>query len=60
MVDRVLEVMPWTKPFIYPERMMTPNLDEIIKDALAGRTPFTAPQINAALKELDALKGVWG
>lgn len=60
MVKCVLEVMPWVEPFLYPERTSTPALDKLLKDALGNRSPIDAPEVNAALKELDTLKGVWG
>jgi flavin-dependent thymidylate synthase len=60
MKDRVLEVHPWTKPFIDPERTQTPSLDKLLARGLAGRSPVDAPEINAALKEIDLLKGTWG
>lgn len=60
MVDCVLEVMPWTKPFLFPEHTRTPQLDKMLKDALGDRSPIDVPEINAALKELDIVKGVWG
>jgi flavin-dependent thymidylate synthase len=56
----VLEIHPWTKPFLDPERTQTPALDLLLKDMLNGRAPIDAPNINEALKELDALKEVWG
>ena len=60
MVARILEVMPWAEHFMYPERLQTPALDKIIKDMLDGRTPYSMPEINAALKEVDKLKATWG
>jgi len=60
MKDRVLEVHPWTKPFLDPERKRTPSLDKMLAKELAGRSPVDAPEINTALKELDQLKGTWG
>lgn len=60
MVECVLGVMPWVEPFLYPERTNTPALDKLLKDALGNRSPIDAPEVNAALKELDTLKGVWG
>jgi flavin-dependent thymidylate synthase len=56
----VLEVHPWTKLFLDPERTRTPALDMILKELLGNRSPVDVPQINAALKELDMLKEVWG
>lgn len=60
MIDELLKVHPWAREFIFPDRLQTPSLDSIIQIALAGRTPLSAPEVNAALKELDALKSTWG
>lgn len=60
MAARVLEVMPWVQPFLYPERTSTPALDALLKKELGNRSPIDAPEVNAALKELDTLKGTWG
>ncbi len=60
MAERVLEVMPWLKPFLYPERTATPALDKLLRDALGSSGPLDKPEINEALKELDKLKGIWG
>lgn len=60
MVKCVLEVMPWVEPFLYPERTNAPALDAILKEALGNRSPIDVPDVNAALKELDTLKGTWG
>lgn len=60
MVANVLEVHPWVEPFLYPERTRTPALDALLKEALGDKSPIDAPQVNLALKELDALKGTWG
>jgi flavin-dependent thymidylate synthase len=60
MVDCAIGVMPWTEQFIYPERNKTPALDAALKQALAGRSPASVPELNDALKELDQLKGTWG
>jgi flavin-dependent thymidylate synthase len=56
----VLEVHPWAKSFLDPERLQTPNLDKLLKEALGDKSPVDCPEINAALKELDVLKGTWG
>jgi len=56
----VLEVHPWTKAFLDPERLQTPNLDQLLKQALGDKSPVDKPEINGALKELDGLKGTWG
>lgn len=60
MKHLVLHVHPWTKPFLEPDRLATPHLDKMLKDALGNKSPIDAPEINAALKELDKLKGTWG
>jgi flavin-dependent thymidylate synthase len=56
----VLEVHPWAGPFLNPERTTTPELDSILKDALGDGGPLDKPHVNTALKQLDALKGIWG
>lgn len=58
--ELVRSVMPWTDMFLYPERKATPNLDLLLKKALGDGSPVDSPEVNAALKELDALKGTWG
>lgn len=60
MKDEALAAMPWIKPFLEPERLATPALDAILKRLLGSQSPVDMPEINAALKELDGLKGVWG
>lgn len=60
MALRVLEVMPWVEPFLYPDRTKTPALDAMLRDALGDSGPLDKPEVNAALKELDTLKGTWG
>lgn len=60
MVKCVLEVMPWAEPFLYPDRLATPALDTILRDALGDSGPLDKPEVNEALKELDKLKGTWG
>lgn len=60
MKSEVLRVHPWTQPFLEPERLKTPALDKLLRDALGNRSPIDAPEINAALKELDKLKATWG
>jgi len=60
MEKRILEVHPWAEPFLNPERTRTPALDKLLADALGTSGPLDKPEINAALKELDALKEVWG
>lgn len=60
MKKLVLGVHPWVQQFISPVRTATPFLDAILRDALGNRSPVDVPAINSALKELDALKAVWG
>jgi len=60
MKAEVLKVHPWADIFLSPERTRTPALDEILKTALGTAAPVDQPHINAALKELDTLKGTWG
>lgn len=56
----VTKLHPWTEPFLSPERTRTPNLDSILREALGDGSPIDKPKVNAALKELDSLKGIWG
>lgn len=56
----VKQVHPWTKPFLDPERTQTPALDALLKKELGNAGPLDKPELNAALKELDMLKEVWG
>lgn len=60
MEAQVLKVHPWANPFLNPDRLQTPALDQLLKKALGDRSPVDKPEINAALKELDNLKGTWG
>jgi len=60
MAELVLEVHPWVREFLYPERLQTPSLDKLLAEALGDGSPIDKPEVNAALKELDALKGTWG
>lgn len=60
MEHQVLQVHPWAEPFLNPQRTRTPALDKLLKDALGTSSPIDKPMINAALKELDSLKGTWG
>lgn len=60
MAKRILEVHPWADSFLWPERTRTPNLDTILRQILGDSNPTSQPIINGALKELDALKEVWG
>lgn len=59
MKKEVLAVHPWAKSFLEPERTATPHLDKIMSDLAQGEV-FNKPELNAALKEIDALKGTWG
>lgn len=56
----VLEVHPWTRPFLEPDRIATPNIEAILRGVLGNRSPVENEQLNLALKELDRLKGTWG
>lgn len=56
----VLEVHPWAKTFLNPERTSTPELDAIMKDLIGDNSPIDHPRINAALKQIDMLKATWG
>jgi flavin-dependent thymidylate synthase len=56
----ILEVHPWAKEFLSPERLQTPALDEILTRELGSSGPLDKPRVNEALKELDLLKAVWG
>lgn len=56
----VMEVMPWTKGFLRPERTRTPALDKLLRKLLGNMTPADTPELNAVLKEIDMLKGTWG
>jgi flavin-dependent thymidylate synthase len=56
----VLDIHPWTKPFLDPERTRTPALDAILARLLGSASPIDKPELNAALKELDTLKATWG
>lgn len=60
MVEHVLRECPWAEVFLFPERLNTPELDEILKDALGLSGPLDKPKVNEALKELDSLKATWG
>jgi flavin-dependent thymidylate synthase len=55
-----LGVFPWCAPFLDPERTRTPFLDALLARELGSAGPLDKPDLNAALKELDALKAVWG
>lgn len=59
MKQEVYSVHPWARLFIEPERVKTPALNAILKDLLGNHSPVDRPEINAALKELDALKATW-
>jgi flavin-dependent thymidylate synthase len=56
----VLEIWPWAEPFLNPKRLQTPALDKLLAEKLGAGSPIDHPEINKALKELDALKGTWG
>lgn len=56
----VLEVHPWARDFLSPERTLTPELDNIMKDILGRYSPVERPEVNAALKQIDMLKATWG
>lgn len=60
MEAEILKVHPWAEPFINPDRLKTPALDQLLKDALGDKSPIDRPEVNQALKELDTLKGTWG
>lgn len=56
----IIAVHPWAEEFLNPERNRTPALDALLKRELGSGGPLDKPELNAALKELDALKEVWG
>lgn len=60
MAACALQAMPWIEPFLYPERLKTPNLDKLMMLLLGDGSPVDKPEVNAALKEIDNLKAVWG
>lgn len=60
MEAEILNVHPWAESFLNPVRTRTPALDQLLKDALGSASPIDRPTVNAALKELDTLKGIWG
>lgn len=60
MAECAIEVMPWVKSFLYPDRLRTPALDELLKEALGNKAPVDLPRVNEALKEVDMLKATWG
>jgi thymidylate synthase ThyX len=60
MHDLVLDLLPWTDKFFDPDRTTTPALDKLLTTALGNASPIDKPELNSALKELDALKGIWG
>jgi flavin-dependent thymidylate synthase len=60
MEELVLSIHPWTKSFLSPERTRTPALDTMLTKLLGSASPIDKPELNAALKELDTLKGIWG
>lgn len=60
MVEVVLGVHPWVKTFLYPERLATPALDEVLRTLRGDESPVSLPLLNAAMKDVDKLKAVWG
>lgn len=56
----VCKVHPWARGYLNPERLSTPNLDSILAEVLGAASPIDKPRLNAALKELDKVKGIWG
>lgn len=60
MRELIERVHPWTKTFLEPVRTRTPALDAILREAMGNESPVDQPRVNAALKELDTLKGTWG
>lgn len=60
MAKLAMEVTPWALTFLYPPRTTTPALDALLKRELGERSPIDVPELNKALKELDALKATWG
>lgn len=54
------KVMPWIRPFLYPERLATPALEQILRERLGTGSPVDDKILIDALKELDKLKGIWG
>jgi len=60
MKAEVYKIWPWAKLFCEPDRIATPALDKLMRDLLGTSGPTEKPVLNAALKELDALKMIWG
>jgi flavin-dependent thymidylate synthase len=60
MAAAMVETMPWVKAFLYPERTRTPAIDAILRELLGTASPVDRPKLNAAMKEIDALKSTWG
>jgi flavin-dependent thymidylate synthase len=60
MKAATLEVWPWAKVFLEPDRTATPALNRIMARLLGTDSPVDHPEINTALKEIDRLKGTWG
>jgi len=54
------EEHPWVHPFLYPDRLSTPAIDQILKERLGDKGPLDDPLVNQGLKEMDRVKGVWG
>jgi len=59
MADRVIEVHPWAKDFLFPERLKTPATDALIAKTLDGRQSASVPEVNDAIKEIEQLKATW-
>jgi flavin-dependent thymidylate synthase len=60
MVREARAVHSWLGSFLYPERTATPALDAILREHLGSDSPIDRPRLNAAMKEVDKLKAVWG
>ncbi len=56
----ILDIHPWTQPFLSPDRTATPRLDALLARELGNSGPLDKPELNEALKELDKLKAVGG
>lgn len=60
MAEVAIDSMPWIETFLYPPRLSTPQLDQILTGLRGDRSPVENKQLNDAMKELDRLKGTWG
>jgi len=59
-MKRQVETMwPWSRMFLSPDKNKTPNLEAILRRIMGDGSPVANPELNDALKELDALKGTW-